>query len=243
MITVNVTDVAEYEKDLKAFAHRAFPFATKATINRAAFAGRDIAKDVIKGKMIERNRYTARSIQVEMARTLVVSRQEAVLGSTADYMETQEFGGTIQSGGKHGRPIATAAASGESSLPRRKLPRPVNRRDRLKLQRLKARKAKNWKQALIFAGQAAVSGGSRVVFLDLGATKGIYRIVGGSRRFKRGWPKGAKLRKLYDLSRRTVAIPARPWLYPATMAAADQMPEFYAEALVFQLRRQGILGY
>lgn len=235
MIEINSDQIQQYESDLKTFAKKAYPFATKATINRAAFTGRDIAQSMVKGKMIERNKFTRQSIQVDTARTLVVSRQFALLGSTADYMKTQEFGGTLQAEGKEGRPIATAAASGESSLPRKRLPRRPNKMRNIQLNRGSRaganRKAKN-KAAIM---QAAAGKGSRFVFLDMGRRSGIYRVLGGKRK--------PRLRKIWDMSRRTVRVPARPWLKPATDKAARELPRYYRDALLFQLKRQDLFGY
>lgn len=233
---VDVTDVKQYEADLKTFARRAFPFATKATVNSAAFAGQKIARDFIKGRFIERNTFTRRSVQVEQARTLNVRRQYATLGSTADYMERQEFGGVIRATGKEGHPIATPAASGEGALPRRKQV-PKGRRlgaIRLSGRRVAAKTRKQRNRAVVM--QAAARGGrSRYVFLDLGRRAGIYQVLGGKRR--------PRIKKIWDMSRRTVVTRPRPWLLPATQLAAGRLPQYYADALVFQLRRAGILGY
>lgn len=235
MIQIDASQVRQLESDLKTFKLRAYPFATKETINRTAKAGRKIARDIAKGRFILRNTWTRRSIQVEMARTLNVSRQYATLGSTADYMETQEFGGNKPPLGRWGTPIPTPAASGESSLPRRRLPKRVNKLSSIALGRSRTRvlnrKARN--RAAVM--EAASKGGTGFVFLELGRRAGIYRVSGGTDR--------PRLTKIWDMSKRIITIPRRPWLLPATNKAIPLMPRYYRDALIAQLRRHNVLGY
>ncbi len=232
MITINSSEIKQFESDLLTFKKRAYPFATKATVNKAAFVGRTIAQSIVRGKMTQRNKFTQQSIRVQQTRTLIVSRQEALLGSVADYMADQEFGTVLFSNGRAGRPIATPYASGEQSLPRRRLPRKANKMANIRLPRGKRpganRKAKN-RAAILMAAQG---NGRRYVFLDMGRRSGIYKVLGGKRK--------PRIRKVWDMSRRSVRIPARPWLLPATTKASKEMPHYYRDALVFQLKRHGI---
>ena len=77
MITVDMRQVKRLEEYLKFFAERAYPFATKNTINQAAFHAMRGAKENIREDMTNRNKFTERSVRVEQSRTLVVSRQAA----------------------------------------------------------------------------------------------------------------------------------------------------------------------
>jgi len=95
MIKINDDDLKQFESDLKTFAKRAYPFATKNTINRGAFEAQKLYRRNADDSMIHRNKFTRQSIQVEQARTLNVSRQAATVGSIAPYMEDQEFGKNI----------------------------------------------------------------------------------------------------------------------------------------------------
>ncbi len=108
MLSVDDKEIKRFERDLKTFASRAYPFATKATINTAAFETQKVARKRIRRIMTLRNKFTRQSIQVEQARGLNVNTQAAVVGSTQDYMETQEFGGTVRRRGKEGVPIKTS---------------------------------------------------------------------------------------------------------------------------------------
>lgn len=240
MFKIDIEDVEEYENHLKAFAHRAFPFASKNALNSSAFKARGYWQKAINDKMITRNKFTANSIRVEQSRTLIVSRQSATVGSIAPYMEKQEFGGNKTSPGREGVAIPTSYAAGQNEQqPRTKLPRKDNKLSNIRL-RKRGPKARNNRQALLLKVQTAVKTGKRHIFHDFGRTAGIFRVVGGRRSVKRGWPVGARLRMVYDMSERTVSIPKTPTLSPAIDRVQQAMPEIYIKALRFQLQRQGL---
>ena len=242
MFKVNTIEVDELEKELKTFARKAFPFATKNTVNTAAFKAREIWKKDIRVNMITRNKFTERSVLVEQSRTLNVDRQSATVGSTADYMHDQEFGGVKRGGGSEGVPIPTSFAAGQGEQqPRTKLPRKPNNIRNIRL-RGRTRKASNRKQSLIFKMQDAVTSGKRFIFHDFGGgkKKGIFRVVGGSGRFKRGMPSGAKLRMVYDLTEKTVSIPKNPTLKPVVSRMQVLIPGIYRKSLEFQVRRHNL---
>jgi len=232
-------DINKLESDLKLFASRAVNFANRSAINTGVFETQKIIRTDLREKMILRNKFTERSIQFELSKSLQIERQAAFVGSTEDYMEDQEFGGIKMSRGKHGVPLPTTVASGEGlgNKKRTRLPRARNKLRKIKLSTKRKRAAKSTKQANVFAVQDAVMTGKRVIFLELGKTKGIFRVKGGSKKFKRGWPKGAKIRMLYDLSNQSVNIKPTPWLRPAVNKIRKQMPEIYFKALLFQKKR------
>ena len=243
MINVDTIDIEELEKELKTYAKKAFPFATKTTLNNAAFKARELIQKDIRVKMVTRNQFTERSILVDQSKTLNVRRQSATVGSTADYMKTQEFGGTKRAGGSEGVPIPTSysAGQGEQQQPRTKLPRKPNNIRNIRL-RGKTRKARNRKQALLFKMQDAVTSGKRFIFYDFGSgkKKGIFRVVGGSRKFKRGMPRGARLRMVYDLTEKIVDIPKTPMFKPVVATTQVLIPAMYRKAVEFQVRRFGL---
>lgn len=230
MIDVNTKEIHGLERKLRAIADKAIPFATKSAINGAAFKARTAMQEQIRKKMVTRNKFTERSVRVELTKTLDISRQRASVGSVAPYMEAQEFGGTERKKGKHGVPIPTSTASGESRgvRPRRKVVRRPNQMQSLKL-RKRGRGGKSRKQANFLAVRGAIKSGDRNVFLDLRRGKGIYRIKGGKRK--------ASLHLLYDLSRSSVRIPKTPTLAPAVLVAQGALPLLYTKALRFQLDR------
>lgn len=234
MFTISSQGVAQLESDLGRLTKVALPFAVRKTLNDAAFQAQRIARADVSKDLVLRNRFTIQSIRVNQARGLYIPRQEAVVGSIADYMEDQEFGVTKAKQGKEGVPIATSysAGQGQNSRPRTRLPRRANRLPNITLQRRRKRGSTRKQQNLIAIRQA-VDSGRKFVFLDLGRTKGIFRVAGGKRR--------PKIKMVYDLSRSSVAIPRRPWLRPAFDESALMIPAFYADALRDQARRNGIL--
>ena len=229
---INTDDIKQLESDLKTFKERAYPFATKATVNKAAFSTRERVQARIDRKLITRNKFTRGSIRVEQAKTLRVSAQEAVVGSVAPYMDEQEFGGTKTKAGKVGVPIATTTASGEgrNAQPRRRLARGPNRQKRIKLSKVRI-KASRQQSAPIKIHEAAASG-QKYIFLSTGRHPGIYKVTGGKRR--------PKLNLIWDMSKASVSIPRNPIFAPSTRETEKQLPEFYRAALIFQLRRHGL---
>ena len=233
MFVVNTDDIRNLEADLKTFKRKALPFATRKTLNDSAFAARAIAQADIRESMVNRNKFTAQSIRVDQARTLQISRQAATVGSTAPYMEDQEFGATKAKKGKEGVQIATSysAGQGQGAQPRTRLPRKANTMAAIKLSK-RRNKASNRKQRNIISIRQAATSGRRFVFLDLGRSKGIFKVTGGERR--------ARLKMVHDMSNNSVVIPRNPWLAPAFEEAKRMQPAFYADALRFQARRHGL---
>lgn len=229
MFSINNENVRKLERDLKQMAERALPFATKKTLNDAAFQAQRIIKADLPKDFILKNRFTMRSIRVEQARTLNIRRQQSVIGSTAAFMEDQEFGGIIRSKGKHGVPIPTSfsAGQGEKTKPRTRLPRKANRLRNLRLSK-RNKTAASKKQRNMITIRNAIDTGNRVVFLDLQHSKGIFKITGR---------KKLRFKMLYNLTHKSLVIPKRPWLKPAFDESIRMIPAFYADALRFQLKR------
>jgi len=224
------------ESELKAFAHRALPFATKNTLNTAAFRARTLIQRDIDVKLISRNRFTKQSIRVEQTRTLNIPRQAASVGSIAPYMEDQEFGAVKVSKGKQGVPIATSYAAGQgmSVQPRTRLPRKANKLATIQL-RKRRRQGNSRKQRNLVAIKEAATSGRKYVFLDLGRRQGIFKVTGGKRM--------PKIRMVWDLTRRSVVIPKNPIIKPAFDTVVQRIPAIYRDSIIFQLKRQGLLGY
>ena len=232
MITINDTQIRKYERDLKTFAERAYPFATRQTINSAAFKAQGKAKENVRNDMVLRNRYTEQSIRVNKAGTLNVARQIATVGSIADYLERQEFGGTKHSQGSGNVAIATSYSAGQKGQrPRTKLPVRTNRMMSIQLQK-RRKVGKNKRQQNLIAVREAATSGRKFLYLDTGRRKGIYRVTGGKRK--------PKIKMVQDLTRSSVVIPKNPWLAPAVRDTEQYMPSIYVEALRFQLQRNRI---
>jgi len=227
MFLIDTRQIKQLENELKGFKIKALPFATKATINKGAFETQKVARQTVRDDMTNRNQFTVRSIQVDQARTLNIRQQEAIVGSIADYMETQEFGGT-----KSDPTLATGYSAGqEGTRPRTRLPVGDHRMKKITL-RHSAKKGKGRKQRNLIAVKQAAQSGHKYVFLDLGRTEGIFRVLGGKR--------SPRVKMVHNLTKRSVNIPRSPWLKPSVDVVAPRMQQFYGEALRFQLRRHGL---
>ena len=230
MFKINDDKIKQFEADLDRMNHKAIPFATRNTVNTSAFRAQAIAREGVKSDMTLRNRFTVQSIQVEQTRSLHITRQAATVGSTAGYMEDQEFGSIKTKKGKEGVPIATSysAGQGQGVQPRTRLPRKGNKLASIQLRkRQKGKGSRKSVNAAIIKGAAA--SGHKFVFLDLGRTKGIFRVVGSKRK--------PKIRMVHDMSRTSVVIPRNPWLSPAVDKTRPLVPEIYRDSLLFQLKR------
>lgn len=225
-ITVNAAQVRQLENKLTALNKQGLPFAEIETVNRAAFETMKTARRELGSRMVLRNTWSARSIQVRKAN---LQTMESATGSTMPYMETQEIGGTEAAKGKHGVAIPTSVASGEGrgAKPRKKLVRRPNRVSNITLARNARTTSRKQRNAL--AVREAVRTGRRYIFMDLQRRKGIFRVYGGKRK--------PRVEMIQDLSRKSVTIPRRPWLMPAARQQAAALPRYYGDALSRQLRR------
>jgi len=239
MLSINFKEIKEFEADLKVFARRAYPFATKGTINGAAFGAQKAAQANVRRSMTTRNRFTERSIQVEPSRTLRVSRQAATVGSTAPYMEDQEFGGIVAKEGRYGAVIPTSwAANQEGARPRTKLPTRANKLANIQLaKRIRTGKTSRRQEAFLRALLAANQGDKYVLIPGGGrASTGIYRVWGRGRKVK-GQYRRIKMKMVYSLRRNPVSVPATPWLGPAVVQVEPTIPRIYLRELKRQAKR------
>jgi len=229
-VKTDFKEIDELVDDLNKLKRSAYPKATRNTLNKAAFSAQRIARKDIGGGMTLRNKFTQRSILVDKARGLNPRNQIALVGSTADYMETQEFGGSKSRRGKVGIGIPTGYSSGEgeNATPRKKLPRRPNQVANIRLSARKPR-ARSRKRRNIAKVRLARQTNSRFVFLHLRRSKGIFKVVGGKR--------NPKIKMVHNLSKTRVRIPKNPWLRPAAEKAQRLMPSFFRESLNAEINR------
>lgn len=225
MFQINDRDVKKLERRLRQINERALPFATRSTINEMAFGSQKLARGDIKSKMVLRNKFTVSSVRVDQARGLNIASQKARMGSIADYMDEQEFGGTKQR--KTGRSVGipTSFSAGQrGARPRTRLPRKAYQMAQIML-RKGTKRGENAKQQNAINIATSLGG---FTYLDLGKRKGIFKID------KKGNPT-----MVHDLSRASVRIPALKWMKPSVDSIVERRGEFYAKALNFQLSRMG----
>ncbi len=219
------------QDDLVTFKVKALTFATRATLNELVFESQQLARDKIKDVMILRNKFTVKSIQVEKAKTLRISNQSSIIGSTLDYMEVQEFGSVkTKSSNKKGVAIPTAFSAGQS-LKAKPRTRATTRKNRLSNIILNKRivKRSSLKQRNLIIIKLAAQSSLKYVYLNLGRTKGIFKVTGTKKR--------PKINMVYNLTNLSVRIPKNPWLLPSFNEAQKLTPDIYRKALIVQLDR------
>jgi hypothetical protein len=234
VIEIEIRNAQRLERDLEKFAARAVPHAVRTALNKSAFEGRTIWQGELDQKMVLRNNWTKRSIQVDKATGVNLPTMQATLGSRADYMAFQEEGDTRAKKGKHGVPIPTGVASGEGrgAQPRRRV---VSRANRLSSIHLGTRVGASRRQRNAITIRQAIASGRKHVFLELDRHVGLFRISGGKRK--------PKVDMIFDLSRNSVNIPKNPTLEPTLRRLGPRLPGMYAAAIIEQLRRHKVLGY
>ena len=234
-VSIDLSDVRKLHRDLEAFAHRALPYAARNGINAGAFAGRKEWLVQQDRSFILRNKYVARSTQVTKATGMNVAHMAAFLGNLAPFMGKAERGGIERGKGGGSKPIPTnvAAGQGMSSGPRTKTVRKANWLSAIKFG--KRGKAGNRKQRNAIAIRQAVAAGQRFTFLELENRKGLFRITGGKKR--------VNVRMVWDLSHRSVRVPASHTLERTLKAIEPRMAIIHRDAIVEQLRRNHVLGY
>jgi hypothetical protein len=229
---VDLSEFKKLELALLRINKKSFNLATLSTVNGMAFKTMRIAREDLGKNFIIRNQFTKRSIRVNRAKGLNILSQKASVGSDADYMKTQQFGGSVSSKGKEGHPLPTSAASGEAQhvIPRLKNVPPRHRLSNIQLRNRRSFKAKSRAQRNIIALRVAAKSGDKFVYLNTGRKKGIYRII------KRTRGKEV-IRKIYDLSTKTYLIPQTPWLTKALISLRPHVSIIAREALQFRLNR------
>lgn len=226
-ITAHVTGPQgwdRYAKQLRELNKRGLGYAYSATLNDVAFAGRKKWQSELPGAMKLRNTYTTRSIRVERASP---GRLQSVMGSVADYMGTQEEGATETKKGKHGVPLP-AAAPGK----RKKRGRISKNRTLGAIQVMPSVQGHRSRQVVVALAMAKKKGGPQYAFLKLKAgRRGLYKIDPTKKR--------AAIRKVWDLSKSSVRIPANPTMKPSALAVLSKVQRYWGKNIAFQLKRVG----
>lgn len=210
---------------------RLIPRAARDTVNSLAFAAREAWQDEMRQSLTLRNQFTERRALVERARTLRVSAMEATLGHTEPYMALLEEG-KPEPAAKTFRPIPTEIAAGQAfgslrgGRKARVLPKAII--TKLGSLAVKGAHARGRKANNARAVRGALKSGRRLALLDMGRGKGIYRVMGGRRK--------PKLKKLYDLSRRSTPMPRIPTLERAVDRALAKGPDVALAAVERALR-------
>jgi hypothetical protein len=226
LLSIKSPDVLKLRRHLEVYKASAFPFATKGTLNKLAFRTQQEARGLVGKQMILRNKWTRASIQVDKAYSNLVAHQEARVGSVEKYMDTQETGSSANrsKSSKKMQPIPTKGSTGEASLPRRKLPRGLNRRVNVRLAEKPI--GANAKQRNAIAIAMAKKRGHKHVFLEHpGNKRGVYRMV--------------RKKPVFILAyfKKTVPTPKNPWMRPAVAKVVPNTEKYFKQEIVRQIRK------
>lgn len=228
MIKVELKGAEEMVAGLKRMREKAVPFAIKNALNTAAFETRNIWQREIKSAFTNRNLFTANSVRVEQA---TPTKLEAKVGSVAPYMGTQEQGGTVTGKGAH-KLIPEAAAAGQA--PGSKRTRLVRGRfyiGAIQVAHTSGGGGRRQQNAIAIA-TARRLGKSFVLLTRPSGGKGIFVLGGGKR--------SLKMRMLWDVSRRSVHVPAEPTLERSLEAVKPKLEHMMEAALTQQMQRFSI---
>lgn len=226
-VAFDLREVKRLEYDLDKLAHKALPYAVKDALNATAFEGRKVWHKAMQREFTIRNKYTLRSVRIDKATVGGrIDSMESVLGSTADYMASQELG-TREYGKTASKPIPTRAAAGQSGAGER-----TKRVQRSKmLQTIKVAKRARYgprKQRNAIAIGRAVRG-NKFAIIETKHGDAIVRVTGRKR---------VKLRMVWNLFNRSVPVPKSPTLQRTLRVMERRMPGIAVEALKKQLDRQ-----
>lgn len=226
-------DAKKAVRDLRTFKNSAIPFAARNSLNRSAFAARELWQEEIRNSFVTRNRYTERSVRVERASGRDPSAMMAKIGSIADYMGLQEHGGTEHGKSGHKAIPGPVAAGLPPGANRTKLVRPANYVGALHVRKGKGRTRAQYNAVAI---KMAKRRGERAVLLQRPKGGfGIFKLMGGKR--------NPKTRLLWDFSRRSVHIKPEPTLQRTLQRVQPRMEAIHLESFVEQLRRHKVFGY
>ena len=235
-ITVNTKDIEKLERDLIKFGKQAVPRANQWVLNTVARDVYEKSRAAVKGQMILRNSYTLKSVQYEKTKSLNISNQVVRIGSIADYMARQEFGG-VKSGksGNVNIPTSFSAGQGKDTQPRMKMPRSVKKNANIKLKKTRGRFYSKRQQKFVAIKMASLraSPADRFIYLNL-RKSGIFQVTKARKGRK------PKITMVHDKSQGSVTTPKNPWLSPAVKKKRGDMPRMYLVALRFQARRLGL---
>lgn len=246
ILNFNSIEWDKFSKSIEKLRTQAMPYAVKKYLDTLATDTQDIGRKNIQGRMILRNKYTLQSVKVNLAmKSRNIEAMKSAAGSTQRYMNTQEKGGMVAGDKGRDKPLATTTASGEGGSVRKRLPKRDYRLSKIRLS-TRAVRANSKKQENYLKVMLAAKNGDKYVYLDTGRKKFIAKVTVtnlSAGRGRRGGPKfkGAKVRMLYDLSRKTVTVRPHPWLKPATDSAMKKRDIIWDKAIKYEMSRIWLL--
>ncbi len=215
--------------DLAKMRTKAVPYALRNALNQAAFETRTIWQREIKATFVTRNAYTERSVRVEQAS---ITNLVAKVGSVADYMDTQEEGGTVKGKSGHIKAIPTAKAAGQSGGTRTALVRSRFYLGAIQVAHPALRGGRRQQNAIAIA--VARKQGKKVALLTRpSGAKGLFLLGAGTKR-------KLNTRLLWDVSRGSVRVHAQPTLERSLAMVKPKLEHMMQASITQQMQRYNI---
>jgi hypothetical protein len=216
----------EMQAQLEKLSKRGVAAAARETLTQMAWTGRTIWQGRLEESNTLRNTFTARRVLVVPARGSNMRDMSATLGHGSQYVADLEHGTDETATGKAvGIPELAARGGDKKQL--------VSRANKLTtIGRLPTqRKGQTYKARNAFALRAAAKVGKKLVVLEGPKSRGIFRFMGR---------KTLKVRKLWDISHKTVKRPKRPTLQRTLGDVLQRGPGIAEKAMAKQLALLGI---
>jgi len=230
MYVLESPDMRRLAKELERSTKAGFKYGVRESLNRVAFAARKEWQSQMGRTFVLRNRWTVGSIRVERVKGLSLQTMQSKVGSVADYVKTQEDGGTVQGGARGYRRPTARAKSG------RKPVKPRFRMKRLQLIDPDVSGAGGRDQKLRAASRIARERNAKFVFLDFAKdVQGMYQVMGSKRR--------PKLRLVWSMKTKSVDIPKHATMAPMLARMDRRFPRFAKAAFLQQCKRHRLLGF
>jgi hypothetical protein len=229
-IGVTIKGLDEMQSALERFSKRGLAAASRETLTNLAWAARPIWQKELEQAHTLRNTFTGRRVLVAPARGSQMRTMEARLGHTEKYVADLEYGrGGTPRGGSGAVPIPELAARGGDQ--KRLVGKPNKLSTIGKLTRGRKPRGATYKARNAQALRVAKKAGSKFAVLEGPRSRGIFRVLGGRKKLK--------VRKVWDLSHRTVSRPRRPTLQRTLDAVLTLGPEIAHRAMTKQLALLG----
>ena len=223
MIKVELKGDKKMVADLAKMRKSAVPYAIRNALNVAAFETRAIWQREIRATFTLRNTFTVNSVRVEQAST---SNLVSKVGSIADYMGTQEDGGTVKGKSGHIKAVPTDKARGGANTARV--------RSRFYLQAIKvahpALRGGRRQQNAIAVAIARKTGSKVALLIRPNGGKGLFLLGAGTKR-------KLNTRLLWDVSRGSVRVKPEHTLERAIAAVKPKLEHMMAASLTQQMQR------
>lgn len=240
----------EDARKLRLLSDEALPAAVEYTLNELAVQTWKRSKRDLKDNFTIRNTWTARNMAFEKVTPgrRDISRMRSMAGSRLEYMREQQEGVKHVKRGKHGVPIPTAFASGETENPSVGKARLKKVQRKFYLSRLRVGRGIYQAAKTRYGGQPVSSRKQHyAIVLSMARKRNLRFVYWESRRGRKGLYKIRDprdrddwvIQMVYDLSKAMTTAAPREWLTTATDEATASIRKIYGKALFFQLRKLG----